>query len=78
MVNSRSLHSGRDDTSVWGLGFEQGKFGAADGRTADPSAALGMTKERATLPFKCDSADDEQRVPRLRYASVQMTLLFEG
>jgi hypothetical protein len=44
--------------------------------TADPSASLGMTKERTALPFRFDATDDEQQVPPLRYASVGMTLLF--
>jgi hypothetical protein len=42
-----------------------------------------MTKGKAALPFGFDNADDEQRVPPLRYATVPrqagtggMTLLF--
>jgi hypothetical protein len=46
--NSRSLRSGRDDTSVWTLRVCYGGFGKAEGRTADPSAPLGMTKGRVT------------------------------
>jgi hypothetical protein len=47
-------------------------------RTADPSASLGMTKERVALPFKLDAAEDEQQVPPLRFATVGMTILFEN
>jgi hypothetical protein len=45
--NSRSLRSGRDDNSVWALRVCYGEFGRAEGRTADPSASLGMTKGTA-------------------------------
>jgi hypothetical protein len=38
-------------------------------------ASVGMTKGRVALPFRFDSADDEQQVAPLRYASVGMTLL---
>ena len=37
-----------------------------DDRTADPSASLGMTKGKAVLPLRFDTADDEQQVPPLR------------
>jgi hypothetical protein len=65
---STALRSGRDDTSVSGLGVCYGEFGRAEGRTADPSTTLGMTKGTAALPFRFDNADDEQQVPPLRYA----------
>jgi hypothetical protein len=39
-------------------------------------ASVGMTKGRATLPFRFDDAEDEQQVPPLRCAPVGMTLLF--
>jgi hypothetical protein len=58
------------------LGFGTGVFGSEEGRTADSSASLGMTKGRAALPFRFDHAEDEQQVPPLRYASVGMTPLF--
>jgi hypothetical protein len=32
-----------------------------------------MTKERAVLPFRFHTADEEQQVPPLRYAPVGMT-----
>jgi hypothetical protein len=38
-------------------------------------ASVGMTKGRAALPFKFDTAEDGQQVPPLRYASVGMTHL---
>jgi len=50
-----------------------GGFGTTEWRTADPSASLGMTKGRVALPFRFDSADEEQQVLPLRYASVGMT-----
>jgi hypothetical protein len=37
-----------------------------------------MTKERAVLPFRFHTADEEQQVPPLRYAPVGMTPLFRG
>ena len=52
------------------------EFGKAEGRTADPSTTLGMTKGTAALPFRFDSADEERQVPSLRYAPAGMTLLF--
>jgi hypothetical protein len=58
----------RDDTSVSGLGVCYGEFGRAEGRTADPSTTLGMTKGTAALPFRFDSADDERQVLPLRHA----------
>jgi len=30
-------------------------------------ATVGMTKGRVALPFRFDTADDEQQVPPLRY-----------
>jgi hypothetical protein len=39
-------------------------------------APVGMTKGRAALPFRFDTADAEQQVPPLRFASVGMTPLF--
>jgi hypothetical protein len=39
-------------------------------------ASVGMTKGRAALPFRFETADEEQQVPPLRFASVGMTLLF--
>jgi hypothetical protein len=61
---------------VWGL-FEgwvlEGKFGNSEGRTADPSASLGMTKGTVELPFRFDIGDGEQQVPPLRFAPVGMT-----
>jgi hypothetical protein len=51
-----------------GVRFEYEKFLEAEGRTADPSASLGMTKGRVTLPFRFDDAWEEQQVG--------MTLLF--
>jgi len=47
--NSRSLRSGRDDNSVCALRVCYGGFGKSEGRTADPSASLGMTKGSAVL-----------------------------
>jgi hypothetical protein len=41
---SAPLRSGRDDTSAWVLRVCYGEFGRAEGRTADPSASLGMTQ----------------------------------
>jgi hypothetical protein len=40
------------------------------GRTADPSASLGMTKGRVALSLKFVYADDERQVPPLRFAPV--------
>jgi hypothetical protein len=34
--------------------------------TAEPSASLGMTKGRASPPFRFDGTDDKQQVPPLR------------
>jgi hypothetical protein len=47
--NSRSLRSGRDDNSVCALRVCYGGFGKSEGRTADPSASLGMTRGSAVL-----------------------------
>ena len=74
MMNSRSLHFGL----VWGLRVGTGVFGWEEGRTADPSASLGMTKGRVALSLKFVPADDEQQVPPLRFAPVGVTLLFES
>jgi hypothetical protein len=37
-----------------------------------------MTKGRVVLPFRFDSADEEQQVPPLRFAPVGMTPQFGG
>src|SRR3984957_13447708 len=44
---SAPLRFGRDDNSVWTVRVCYGELGRAEGRTADPSASLGMTKGRA-------------------------------
>jgi hypothetical protein len=46
------VRSGRDDTSVWVFRVCYGKFGRAEGRTADPSTSLGMTKGRGVPPVE--------------------------
>jgi hypothetical protein len=51
-------------------------FEKPEGRTADPSTTVGMTKGRVALPFRWRAADGEQQVPPLRCAPVGMTLLF--
>ena len=61
----------RDDTSVSGLGVCYGEFGRAEGRTADPSTTLGMTKGRAALSLRLWCVNQrKQQVPPLRYATV--------
>ena len=52
---SASLRFGRDDTSVLGSRLGTGVFGWEEGRTADPSASLGMTKGRGALSGKVGS-----------------------
>jgi hypothetical protein len=39
------------DNSVLVFGFGNGKFENSEGRAADPSASLGMTKGRAAFPL---------------------------
>ncbi len=49
MMNSRSLHYGRDDTSVLGLGFVMENLGGPRGALQIPPlryASVGMTKGR--------------------------------
>jgi hypothetical protein len=58
-----ALRFGRDDNSVWVLRFDTGKFGRAEGRTADPSASLGMTKGRAVLSVDIGEWLREQEGP---------------
>jgi hypothetical protein len=51
---STSLRFGRDDTSVWGLGFSREDLGGPKGALQIPplrSAPVGMTKGRVALPF---------------------------
>ena len=47
----------------WGC---YGEFGRAERRTADPSASLGMTKGRATLPMDSRLLDRGMTEPKRR------------
>src|ERR1700722_10360736 len=77
--NSRSLHSGRDDTFVLGVEVLHGRFGREEGRTADPSATLRFGRDdkgEGSASVQIRSWMIEQQVPPHRFASVGMTHLF--